>query len=121
MRLLVCEHADDETVRLSCNDSKVIHILSAMYGRRELNPGSCLCNTVICDQCDTNCGNITDSSRRVKDECEGQQFCNFTANNDFFGDPCRGTCKYVQLAYQCVIKLGMHDIYYCITCHACTS
>ena len=117
---IVCEHAADNTVRLSCNG--VIHILSAMYGRKERDPGSCSCDTdkYQCDVCDTNCGNITDSSRRVKDECEGQQFCNFTADNDFFDDPCNGTCKYVQLAYQCVIKLGRYDINSNITCHACT-
>ena len=113
--MLICEHPmDDNTVRLSCNDSKVIHILhvSALYGRTERDPGSCSCDTktYLCKICETKCGNITDSSRRVTDECEGQQFCNFTANNDFFGNPCKGTCKYVQLAYQCVFKLSMHDI-----------
>ena len=32
IRWLACEHA---TVRLSCTDSKVIHILSAMYGGKK--------------------------------------------------------------------------------------
>ena len=94
-----CEHADNATLRVSCTDSKVIHIRSAIYGRKEKDPGFCSCAAATCKICDTNCGNITDSSRRVKDECEGQQFCNFTAHNEFFGDPCRGTCKYVQLTY----------------------
>ena len=109
---MICEHAADNTVRLSCNDSKVIHILSVLYGRNDSDNGSCPCDADECDDCDTNCGNITDSSIRVKDKCEGQQFCNFTANNAFFGDPCPGTCKYVQLTYQCAIKLGMYyDLY----------
>ena len=101
IRLLACEHA---TVRLSCTDSKVIHILSAMYGRKERNPGSCPCN--INSECDTNCEKH-DSLRRVKDRCEGLSSCHFKADNDFFGDPCHGTPKYFQLASQCLFKLGM--------------
>ena len=107
MRLLVCEHADDNTVRLSCNDNKVIRVLSAMYGRKERNPGSCPCCIGWFDRCDTNCEK-PDSLRRVNDRCEALSSCQFKADNDFFGDPCPRTPKYLQLAYQCVIKLGMY-------------
>ena len=107
MRLLVWEMADDNTVRLSCNDNKVIHVLSAMYERNERDPGSCPCYIGWFDRCDTNCGD-QDSLRRVKDRCEGLSACQFKADNDFFGDPCPHTRKYVQLTYQCVIKLGMY-------------
>ena len=106
-RLLVCETAEDNTAILSCNDSKVIHILSAMYsvyGRKER--GTCHSCHLYVKGCDTDCEKH-DSLRRVKDRCEGLQSCHFKADNDFFGDPCHGTGKYIQLAYQCVIELGM--------------
>ena len=107
MSLFVCEHAADDTVRLSCNESKVIHILSAMYGRKEKDPGDCPCCMGWFDRCDTNCEK-PDSLRRVKDRCEGLSSCHFKADNDFFDDPCPRTCKYVQLAYECDFKVGMY-------------
>ena len=76
-----------------------------MYGRKERY----ICNSCpwINIFCDTNCEKH-DSLRRVKDRCEGLSSCQFKANSDFFGDPCPCTHKYVQLVYQCVIKLGMY-------------
>ena len=110
IRLVVCEKAKDNTVRLSCNDnSKVIHIISAMYGRKKR--GTCYSCYVICN---TNCES-QDALRKVKDICEGLSSCHFKADNEFFGAPCPHTRKYVQLAYQCASKLGMYvcnDIIY---------
>ena len=108
-RLLVCENADDNTVRLSCSDNKVLHILTAMYGRKEKN--TCNSCTWINIFCDTNCEK-PDSLNRVKNRCEGSSSCHFKADNDFFVDPCYGTVKYLQLAYQCVFKLGMYVCMY---------
>ena len=106
MSLFVCEYAADDTVRLSCNGGKVIHILSAMYGRKVTDPGDCPCRGGWFDKCDTNCEKH-DSLRRVKDRCEGWSSCHFKADNDFFGDPCPRTRKYVQLEYGCYFKVGM--------------
>ena len=103
--MLVCEHADDNTVRLSCTDNKVIHILSAMYGRNERDPGSCPCG--FFGPCDTNCRS-SDALRRVKDRCEGLPSCKFKADNAVFGDPCARTRKYVQLEYKCDFKVGRY-------------
>ena len=51
--------------------------------------------------CNTDCES-QDSLRKVKDICEGLSSFQFKADNDFFGDPCPRTVKYLQLAYQCI-------------------
>ena len=103
--LTMCENAKDNIVRLSCNDdSKVIHILSAMYGRKETGTcDSCFLGIL----CNTDCES-QDALSRVKNRCEGLSSCHFNADNDFFGDPCPRTIKYARLTYQCVCQLGMY-------------
>ena len=110
-RLLVCELTDP--ARLSCEDhadNKVIHILSALYGRKEKKPVSCHCPEDWFwnkRKCNMNCEK-QDSLARVKERCEGQPDCRFIVNNHFFGgDPCHGTRKYLTLTYTCVFKRGM--------------
>ena len=102
-KLIVCQKAN---ARLSCNDNKVIHILTAMYGRKERDPGSCPCRSGGKHLCNTNCGS-QDSFKRVQDECDGHKSCQFKAGNAFFGNPCRHTRKYLELEYQCALKQGM--------------
>ena len=37
----------------------------------------------------------------VKNRCDGENSCQVPATNAVFGDPCRGTYKYLEVAYNC--------------------
>ncbi|XP_071848665.1 adhesion G-protein coupled receptor G2-like isoform X2 [Apostichopus japonicus] len=94
-----CERS---TLHLSCNNSKVIHIHDALYGRTS----------------DKFCGNreppvggcgAENSLSIVKEECENQTSCSVKATNDVFGDPCRTFPKYLEVFYSCVRICGLND------------
>ncbi|XP_071848662.1 adhesion G-protein coupled receptor G2-like isoform X2 [Apostichopus japonicus] len=96
---VACERS---TLHLSCNDSKVIHIHDALYGRTS----------------DKICGNTRppesgceadNSLSIVKEECENQTSCSVTATNAVFGDPCIRVGKYLEVTYSCVRICGIND------------
>ena len=101
-RVVVCEGG---TANLSCMhhaDNKVIHLLSAMYGRK----GSTLCcGSLTHAVCNTTCAQ--DSLIKARRYCE-EQSCYIWASNYIFGDPCPGIHKYLNLSYQCIFKQGMY-------------
>lgn len=39
---------------------------------------------------------------RVYEYCQGNQTCFMLATNAWFGDPCYGTEKYLEIEYQCI-------------------
>ena len=41
------------------------------------------------------------SLTKVKQACEGKPSCTLSASNGVFGDPCRGTYKYLDVKYVC--------------------
>uniref|UniRef100_A0A3P9JDW6 SUEL-type lectin domain-containing protein n=1 Tax=Oryzias latipes TaxID=8090 RepID=A0A3P9JDW6_ORYLA len=79
-------------------NGKVIKVVSAFYGRHERN---------VCNNCplamsqNVNCGNPTDL---VAEKCDGKKRCNIKAANSVFGDPCKGTHKYLEVTYVCICK-----------------
>uniref|UniRef100_A0A3B3I8T5 SUEL-type lectin domain-containing protein n=1 Tax=Oryzias latipes TaxID=8090 RepID=A0A3B3I8T5_ORYLA len=91
---ITCEN---DKAKLHCN-WQVISVLSAFYGRRERN---------VCNDCplamsqNVNCENPTDV---VAEECNGKKHCNIKAANSMFGDPCKGTRKYLEVTYVCICK-----------------
>ena len=98
-RLVVCEF---QTARLSCPHHAVIHVLSAMYGRK-YNITCRSENSYINETCEEQ-----DSLSIVKERC-GQQNCEIWASNNIFGDPCLGGIfKYLDLSFQCIFKQGMY-------------
>lgn len=38
----------------------------------------------------------------VDDQCSDRQSCSIAATNTIFGDPCRGTSKYLDVEYKCI-------------------
>lgn len=89
----VCEH---QRMTINCG-SKAINIQSATYGRTRRG---------ICgfrNNRNTNCHAGT-SMMLAKYECQGQSRCTLHAKNSAFGDPCRGTFKYLEVRYECVPK-----------------
>jgi len=85
----VCE---GQSLSINCG-ARVIDILSASYGRTQ--QGLCGRNG------NTNCHAGT-SMRVARFECQQQHRCVLYAKNSEFGDPCKGTVKYLQVTYRCV-------------------
>ena len=81
----VCE---GKSLSINCG-ARVIDVLSASYGRTA--QGLCGRNG------DTNCHSGT-SMRVARFECQGQHSCVLYAQNSAFGDPCKGTFKYLQVS-----------------------
>uniref|UniRef100_A0A8C7XR71 SUEL-type lectin domain-containing protein n=1 Tax=Oryzias sinensis TaxID=183150 RepID=A0A8C7XR71_9TELE len=92
-----CVPAGNISSPLSGN-GKVIMVLSAFYGRQKRN---------VCNNCplamsqNVNCGHPTDL---VAEKCDGKKRCNIKAANSVFGDPCKGTHKYLEVTYVCICK-----------------
>lgn len=89
----ICE---GKSTTLDCG-SGVIDIISASYGRTQQG---------LCGRNDgsTNCHAGT-SMRVARFECQQQHSCVLYAKNSAFGDPCKGTKKYLQVTYQCVLTI----------------
>ena len=71
------------------------HVTEAIYGRasdRSICPSSSIKTT--------NCRSST-SHRKVKARCNGRHLCKLKADNRSYGDPCRGTHKYLEVKYKC--------------------
>ena len=89
---------EETAAKLSCPASnEVVAVKSALYGRKE----SATCECPGC-MSNTNCA-AGNSLEKVMDYCAGQNSCEFNAGNDVFGDPCRGTGKYLALDYECAV------------------
>merc|ERR1711962_1730975 len=82
---------------ISCEAGKLLHIDWANYGRLDTR---------------TNCGTqgiqgvkncrASNSLDIVKNRCQSKRSCSIHAGNSVFGDPCRGTVKYLEVHYQCI-------------------
>ena len=83
----VCEGS---TRVISCSVTKRINIQFANYGRLA---GSHICPGPIRT---TRCGAVR-SFAIVRNDCQGRLRCTLVANNNKFGDPCRGTKKYLEV------------------------
>ncbi|XP_029291805.1 L-rhamnose-binding lectin SML-like [Cottoperca gobio] len=90
----VCENS---LADLQCDVGQIIFVYGAYYGRRDMTtcsykrPADQLEN-VFCSR----------PQRKVVDSCNGKNSCSFRVSNSMFGDPCRGTYKYLDVAYTCV-------------------
>ena len=71
--------------------------MSASYGRQ---------STAICRRGSNLMRNLNCHSRnsltKVRKLCNKQSRCQLKANNGVFGDPCRGTYKYLHVTYNCI-------------------
>ena len=60
-----------------------------------------------------------EGKKKVLSSCEGKQECNIPVNNNFFGNPCKGTFKYLRVYYHC--QGGQYDVLrhgnVCTQCH----
>ena len=76
-----------------CQNGDVISIVSAFYGRKS----SAYCPNG--DRSNTNC--YVDATRHIRFQAHGKSFGIATASSVYFGDPCPGISKYLEIKYKC--------------------
>lgn len=89
--MTICEQ---EMQSLKCEAGQTITVLTAMYGRKK--DSVCPSKPIHSLNCEAR-----SSLTKVKEACEGKDTCVLSAVNSVFGDPCRGTTKYLEVTYTC--------------------
>ncbi|XP_069114973.1 IgGFc-binding protein-like [Argopecten irradians] len=89
---LLCEH---KTKSIRCDGGRTIKITKASYGRT--TKSICPHNSIRTTKCDAK-----SAMSKVREACDGRDTCVLSASNSVFGDPCRGTFKYLEVQYACV-------------------
>jgi len=87
----ICEH---KSKKISCGVGQVLYIRSAVYGRNNRN--TCPHSSIRTIKCASK-----NSLQKVRQRCDNKRSCTLEAKNSVFGDPCRGTFKYLNVRYQC--------------------
>jgi len=87
-----CEGDD---ITFECPAGKAIKIAAANYGRltRDICPNA-NAKSITCED--------PSSFVKVKQRCELKQSCTMLASNLIFGDPCKGTSKYLTVSFYCI-------------------
>ncbi|XP_075328729.1 L-rhamnose-binding lectin CSL3-like [Odontesthes bonariensis] len=100
---------EGSVAQLKCVQGRVISVQSAVYGRRDKT--TCATGRPASQIQNVRCSS---QSKRVAESCNGKSSCSINVRNSVFGDPCRGTYKYLELAYTCQCKwLKDHlELYY---------
>ncbi|XP_077464293.1 L-rhamnose-binding lectin CSL1 [Stigmatopora argus] len=91
---IACE---ESLLQLFCEDGQVISVFGADYGRRDRS--TCSYKRPPNQLQNVECLNPTEL---VSNRCNGQTSCTIRAINGVFGDPCRGTYKYLEVSYTCL-------------------
>ena len=81
------------------SQKRKIKVIRANYGRWR----KAICNRAKKYMKDTKCAAKV-SRKRVSRSCNGKRTCDIKASNKVFGDPCKGTFKYLRVAHICVPK-----------------
>ena len=98
-RLKQCENKGD--LKLECPDGKTIVVTKkwTFYGRTQPYDQLCPYNG---QNPNLNCGQDNEKTYSlIADKCNGENSCVLKPSNSVFGDPCRGTYKYLQVNYGC--------------------
>uniref|UniRef100_A0A3B4UQM8 SUEL-type lectin domain-containing protein n=2 Tax=Seriola dumerili TaxID=41447 RepID=A0A3B4UQM8_SERDU len=93
IHVVACERS---LAHLFCDVGQVIFVLGADYGRRDQT--TCSFRRPERQIQNVDCSRPTS---QVADSCNGKNSCTIRANNSVFGDPCRGTYKYLEVSYVC--------------------
>nr|XP_014265748.2 rhamnose-binding lectin isoform X1 [Maylandia zebra] len=93
LHTVACEGSQ---ANLHCDDGHIIAVHWANYGRRDTT--TCSYQRPECEIQNARCINPTS---KVADSCNGKRSCIIEASNSVFGDPCPGTYKYLEVAYDC--------------------
>ncbi|XP_068189547.1 L-rhamnose-binding lectin SML-like [Antennarius striatus] len=90
---VACERS---LAHLYCDEGQIIFVYGAEYGRRDST--TCSYKRPPSQVENTSCLNPTN---KVAESCNGRNSCTIQVKNSVFGDPCRGTYKYLEVAYVC--------------------
>ena len=85
------------SIYISCPGNSRITITYALYGR--LTKSYCSRGHITWFW-KTNCRSGRSYSK-ARGACEGKRSCRVYAKNSVFGDPCKGTFKYLEIKYRC--------------------
>ncbi|XP_061173301.1 zonadhesin-like [Saccostrea echinata] len=89
-KLIVCERSKR---KISCPKGSRLRILAANYGRSSRSICRGKIRTLRCAS--------KNALAKVRGHCDGKQSCELYASNTVFGDPCKGTFKYLDFTYSC--------------------
>ncbi|XP_029689129.1 L-rhamnose-binding lectin SML-like isoform X3 [Takifugu rubripes] len=93
IHVVACEGS---LAHLFCAEGQVISVYGADYGRRDET--TCSYRRPSSQTRNTLCSGPTN---KVAELCNGKNRCTFRVGSSLFGDPCRNTYKYLELAYVC--------------------
>lgn len=92
---------EGSSLTLSCDDPYHINLIRANFGRFSIST----CNTQGNLEWSVNCAS-PGSFANIKQNCNHKNRCLLPASSAFFGDPCPGTYKYLEVHYECVPKIS---------------
>lgn len=92
--MTICQN---QKLTLHCSGGKVIKVHYANYGRTSYH--ICPRGTLLTDDCEGH-----NTKKIVKRKCNGRRRCRLRATNAIYGNPCRGTTKYLEVKFSCVGK-----------------
>uniref|UniRef100_A0A3P9JE09 SUEL-type lectin domain-containing protein n=1 Tax=Oryzias latipes TaxID=8090 RepID=A0A3P9JE09_ORYLA len=84
---------------ISETENEVISVDSALYGRADRN--TCSQGRPFWQLFNTGCSR-SGIFNLIMERCDGKKRCNIKAANSVFGDPCKGTHKYLEVTYVCI-------------------
>uniref|UniRef100_A0A3Q0RPK8 SUEL-type lectin domain-containing protein n=1 Tax=Amphilophus citrinellus TaxID=61819 RepID=A0A3Q0RPK8_AMPCI len=87
---------EGSVANLQCDEGQVIVVYWADFGRRDTT--TCSDHRPKHEIQNVQCLNPT---TKVADSCNGKSSCAIEASCSVFGDPCVGTYKYLEVAYDC--------------------
>uniref|UniRef100_A0A3Q1GC97 SUEL-type lectin domain-containing protein n=1 Tax=Acanthochromis polyacanthus TaxID=80966 RepID=A0A3Q1GC97_9TELE len=90
---VTCENSN---AHLTCGEGHTLSVLRADYGRHDKT--TCTSTRPFFQTQYTCCSGPTG---KVAERCNGRMSCSIKASNSEFGDPCRGTYKYLDVTYTC--------------------
>ncbi|XP_078315852.1 D-galactoside-specific lectin-like [Crassostrea virginica] len=90
--MTICQN---QKLTLHCSGGKVIKVHYANYGRTSYH--ICPRGTLLTDDCEGH-----NTKKIVKRKCNGRRRCRLRATNAIYGNPCRGTTKYLEVKFSCV-------------------
>ena len=106
---------EGKTGKITCPAGEVINVVDGFYGRTEA--AHVTGAPVVCPHSATsnrNCpfsksGQYEAQKAKIDGKCEGENSCSVQAKNGYFGDPCWGTYKYLNISYNCVDPSAEED------------
>lgn len=78
---------------ISCPAGSNIRVFTAFYGRSNRKTCRGVVRTLRCS--------AKNALAKIRGQCDGRRSCSVYASHTVFGDPCRGTSKYLELSYAC--------------------